>query len=416
MTYLNTDNITVSLGPSMSAEPFENVSTANSLANVIDASSPEAEETHSQTSHVWFFGEELVLEFDFGQEYDLTELHFWNYHTETFDVDLIEFSFLDADATVVDTLEFTPELGVGVVQRAEDFALALPGAVQHVVATLSGTNGHVDFNNIGFTGTAKSQSGVIEVGGAGFDDISGGPGNDQIWAGPDDESGDSFSGNAGNDIIGGGPGNDTIQGNTGDDTIFGGSGADAIEAGLGDDLVWPGDGNDTIDGGDGDNILGGGFGDDIITSGTGADTIFGGRGSGADDVSSGAGNDRIFTGAGDDTIEGGADGDVLFNGDGQDIVDGGAGDDTLWGGPGDDTLTGGDGADTFSFVPGNASDTITDFNSGVDQVVFEGTGLGFLDLTFIDTVDGVEVSYGTSSLVLTGLASTDLDAGDFIFV
>ncbi len=66
------------------------------------------------------------------------------------------------------------------------------------------------------------------------------------------------------------------------------------------------------------------------------------------------------------TLEGGND-DVSGPG-GDDRPDTGAGDDVLAGGSGGDTLTGGPGADTFVFAPQTGTDTITDFEAGVDTL------------------------------------------------
>lgn len=150
--YLNKDNISVSLGASMAAEPFVNTSTAQALNNVIDAASASATETHSQASHVWINSQPLELDFDLGIEYDLTALHLWNYHTETYDVDAIDFKFYDSSNNLVGNLVSNPDLGVGVVQSAQTYTLNFPTRVRFVNAILSGSNGQVDFNNIGFTG------------------------------------------------------------------------------------------------------------------------------------------------------------------------------------------------------------------------------------------------------------------------
>lgn len=156
--YLNDALVTVALGPSHAAnpEPFANLNTAASLANVIDAPTATASELHTQTTHVWIDGGELELVFDFGDEYDLGLLHFWNYHSESFDVDSIVFSFFDAAMNPVGTLTETPRLGNtdgsdGTPVTPEDYALDFPGSVRYVNAVLSGSNGQVDFNNIGFT-------------------------------------------------------------------------------------------------------------------------------------------------------------------------------------------------------------------------------------------------------------------------
>ncbi len=64
--YLNDQNILVALGSSMSAEPFQNQTTAVSLAK-IDAPNAAASENHvSPTTHVWVSGGSLELDFDFG--------------------------------------------------------------------------------------------------------------------------------------------------------------------------------------------------------------------------------------------------------------------------------------------------------------------------------------------------------------
>ena len=156
--YLNDQNITVALGATMSPEPFANRSTAASLASVIDAPSAAAEEFHNQSTHVWVSGGTLELDFDFGSEYDLTTFHFWNYHTESHDVDDIDLLFYDAQNFLVGTLEnVIPLLGNvsgsdGSPIIAEDYELDFPSRIRYVNAILSGSNGQVDFNNMGFTG------------------------------------------------------------------------------------------------------------------------------------------------------------------------------------------------------------------------------------------------------------------------
>ena len=57
---------------------------------------------------------------------------------------------------------------------------------------------------------------------------------------------------------------------------------------------------------------------------------------------------------------------------GDDTLNGGKGDDVLFGGAGNDTLIGGEGADQFVFLANsnNGNDVITDFQAGVDKVVF----------------------------------------------
>ncbi|MEX0884897.1 MAG: hypothetical protein WD009_00520 [Phycisphaeraceae bacterium] len=154
--YLNDQNISVSLGASMSAEPFANRTTAESLANLIDAPSADAGELHTQPAHVWVSGGPLEVDFDFGMAYDLSTFHFWNYHSEAYDVDNIDLVFYDASMTEVGSLlGIEPALGNGTGSDsdpifAEDFVAEFDG-VRYVNAVLTGANGQVDFNNMGFT-------------------------------------------------------------------------------------------------------------------------------------------------------------------------------------------------------------------------------------------------------------------------
>ena len=77
---------------------------------------------------------------------------------------------------------------------------------------------------------------------------------------------------------------------------------------------------------------------------------------------------RLEGGGGADTLTGGAGADTLIGGAGADTLTGGADDDRLIGGAGDDTLTGNAGDDVFVFASGHGSDTITDFDAGVDKI------------------------------------------------
>lgn len=151
--YLNNLNMTVEVGAGTSADPFENVSTAQSLANIIDAPSADAIEDHNQSSHVWVTGETLNLVFELNTDYDLTEMHLWNYYTETYDVDDIDLRFLDADENLIsEILNIAPSVGTNPTS-AEDITISASG-VRYIQAALTGSNGQVDFNNLGFTATA----------------------------------------------------------------------------------------------------------------------------------------------------------------------------------------------------------------------------------------------------------------------
>ncbi|MEM8873172.1 MAG: PEP-CTERM sorting domain-containing protein [Planctomycetota bacterium] len=157
--YLWDANMTVELAPGNDPDPFNNVSTEQSLANIIDLPSADAGELHNQSTHVWTTGDPLGLRFDLLVEYDLTTIHFWNYHSEGFDVDDIDFTFFDANMDLVGTInDVEPALGNATGSDsdpifAEDIPLNFPSKVQFVDVVLSGTNTQVDFNNLGFTGT-----------------------------------------------------------------------------------------------------------------------------------------------------------------------------------------------------------------------------------------------------------------------
>jgi hypothetical protein len=155
--YLNLDNISVEVGPGTSPGTFNNTfSSGQTIDKVIDAPSADAEELHSQTTHIWFTADEigggLELLFDFGQGYDITTLHFWNYNGETYDVDHIDFTFFSPGNALVGSLSVEPDLGSSPAIVAQDIPLAAPLNVRHVTAFLSGSNGQVDFQNLGFTG------------------------------------------------------------------------------------------------------------------------------------------------------------------------------------------------------------------------------------------------------------------------
>lgn len=154
--YLNNTNISVSVGAGTSSGSFNNTfSGGNTIDKVIDAPSATATEFHNQSTHIWFtadnVGGGLELLFDFGQEYDIDTLHFWNYTSEDFDVDNIDFTFFNSSNVQVGSLGVQPALGSSPGILAQDIVLPAPLNVQFVTAFLTGTNRQVDFQNIGFT-------------------------------------------------------------------------------------------------------------------------------------------------------------------------------------------------------------------------------------------------------------------------
>jgi|GEM_PF-2931363 len=284
------------------------------------------------------------------------------------------------------------------------------------------------------------------VGGAGDDSLYGGTNNDSLIGGAGD---DTLDGGAGRDTMSGGTGNDTYYvdnpgdvvveapgagidtviaslffalptnvenltltgaaisgwGNSGDNSIIGDALDNNLRGGAGDDTLDGGAGNDSIVGGTGDDSLIGGAGDDTLDGGPGADTMAGGTGDDTYYVNNvgdvvteqpSQGHDTVLVslntytlGANIETMQFIGSGDFAGTGNATaNTIIGGSGDDTLDGGGGADTLTGGAGADTFFFQAGEAKgDTITDFTSGVDKLVFSGfgtVGASFLQLNSTD--------------------------------
>jgi hypothetical protein len=166
--YLNEANISVAVGPGTSPGSFNNTFNGGQTINkVIDAPSADAVEFHNQTTHIWFTADQvgggLELLFDFGQEFDLTTLHFWNYTGEGFDVDNIDFKLFNGANTQVGALSIAPALGSSSGILAQDIALAAPLNVQFVTTFLSGSNRQVDFQNIGFTGEVSTPQPPVSV-------------------------------------------------------------------------------------------------------------------------------------------------------------------------------------------------------------------------------------------------------------
>ena len=222
--------------------------------------------------------------------------------------------------------------------------------------------------------------------------------------------GDGF----GNSLSGGGY-NDTLKGNGGDDTLYGRKGADTLVGGQGDDLAYGGAGNDVIKGNSGTDQLSGMGGNDLVLGGTSDDILLGLGG--ADTLSGGGGSDLVSGGNGNDTLSGGNGHDTLLGGNGADTLAGGAGRDLVQGQKGNDVLEGGGGRDTFAFNRGDGSDTITDFQLGIDHIQI-GRGASRLgQLDFEQVGDDVLVSFRNVEIMVENTAVDDLAVSDhFLFV
>lgn len=312
-------------------------------------------------------------------------------------------------------------------------------------------------------------------GGYGDDIIDAGWGDDIVKGGHGDDIITAF---AGDDIIKGGEGNDTINGDSGNDTLYGGAGNDVfnedLTGGMGNDMNYGGSGDDiflhngfnpavyipeygilrdegwdTYGGGTGfDSIIldqvffGVRWGEikikslnnveaitnnddekhvDILVQGyiDLSDTIltnirYVNGHSGQDEIIGSAGHDHLRSKAGNDHLRGKAGNDTLDGGTGDDVIEGGSGADVLNGGTGNDTLTGGNGADQFIFNADQSTDTVTDFQAGVDQLMF----LGVTSFSVANNADGdaeFEIN-GDTYVVLTGVDVSLIDTSDYMLV
>ncbi|WP_196510328.1 calcium-binding protein, partial [Nostoc sp. NZL] len=176
--------------------------------------------------------------------------------------------------------------------------------------------------------------------------------------------GTSLCGSNGDDLLNGTAGNDSLCGENGKDTLNGNGADDTLTGGNGGDILNGGDGNDLLQGDDSEESTNG---KDILTGGVGNDTLYGGNGK--DDLTGGAGND---------------------------------------------ILTGGSASDTFIFAALDGTDTITDFNDGLDYIGLSG-GLTYAQLSF--SGNNIFVSSTNEILAtLTGINTNTLTAADFLTV
>jgi Ca2+-binding RTX toxin-like protein len=249
----------------------------------------------------------------------------------------------------------------------------------------------------------------------------------------------------------------TANGGDGDDVLIGSPGNDTLTGGAGDDILIGGPGQDILDGGTGDNVLlqdavaappagitscaaeaqaavptslpsavqysGSDHGDVIMISGNGSAAVIGGLPGGA--VTLGTDNANapvVINGLGGDDI---IDASSMTAPTMQFILNGGDGNDMLHGSQGNDLLIGGSGSDQFAFSGSNGSDTIADFQSGLDQIVINGYGdalHSFADLSGHLAQVGSDVRIdlsasvaGAGTILLQNTQLATVGAADFKF-
>ncbi len=276
---------------------------------------------------------------------------------------------------------------------------------------------------------------------------------------------DTLTGSVDDDVLSGLAGKDLLSGLAGNDTLSGGTGEDKLDGGVGNDILYGGGSNDRIFARSGDDLLSGGVSDDALFGGGGNDTVsyagtltdgvtvrllFGTAtgaygtdtlvniesiiGSGGNDIlagnatdntiDGGAGNDRLLGRFGDDIVRGGDGSDTFFGGRGSDTLYGGAGDDALKGNAGTDVLYGGDGADQFQFTMDTSmvnTDTVGDFDVGIDKLTFAADGEADRAIAFAAGADGATiVTVGDvddpSYVITVTTTGGTLAADDILFV
>src|SRR5215212_11534712 len=94
-------------------------------------------------------------------------------------------------------------------------------------------------------------------------------------------------------------------------------------------------------------------------------------------------------------INGTAGNDTLTGTKNKDSINGLGGSDTIAGGASADTMTGGAGADAFRFASGDGKDVITDFQVGLDRLVFPSAS----SLQITHPAEGDSVQYSSSDYV-----------------
>ncbi len=182
------------------------------------------------------------------------------------------------------------------------------------------------------------------------------------------------------------------------------------------DLLVGDETNNTLEGTAAADTIAGGLGDDIITGGDGDDILRGDLNSRDPQDAELGGNDILFGGAGSDRIGGKAGNDILSGDAGDDFIWGDAGDDIIMGVTGNDVLvgdnmSGGSGSDLFVFGNGDGTDTILDFEVGIDRIGLIEGELSEVDVALIDdgnnTLLGV-VSTGETLAILSGVQASSL--------
>lgn len=217
-------------------------------------------------------------------------------------------------------------------------------------------------------------------------------------------------GTSGNDVLFGSQIGDEILGLEGNDRLNGAGGADTLVGGAGDDRYDIDDLGDLI-------VELAGEGHDIVYTQvdlTLSDNVENARATGGSDTDL-TGNDGV------NWLTGNTGANHLTGAGGNDRLQGREGSDTIEGGAGNDILEGGTGADVFAFHQGDGTDTVLDYQDGVDRLDLSSLGIGFGDLRIVDSGANALVFYDEADpadrglIVVTGHSASDMDSSDFVF-
>jgi peroxidase len=107
---------------------------------------------------------------------------------------------------------------------------------------------------------------------------------------------------------------------------------------------------------------------------------------------------------------------IVIGSNGNDTLIGGPQGDYLFAGTGKQTMTGNDGADRFLFDFGSTKAKITDFDPGIDMLVFKNASrLDFHDVKIWGDDGNTVVQVGDDRIELTGVRPHELTKHDFLF-
>jgi Ca2+-binding RTX toxin-like protein len=168
---------------------------------------------------------------------------------------------------------FNQATDISVVQINESFTKLI---ADYLIDNLGNDVKYGTISHDWLSGTSKGDKiygsfGIDVLNGRGGNDtLEGGGGRDFIYAG---SGADKVNGGDGRDLVIGGSGNDSMYGGERRDLMAGGSGNDTLRGGEDQDALYGNWGNDNLYGDNGDDLLSGGYGDDVMTGGGDSDTF-----------------------------------------------------------------------------------------------------------------------------------------------